>query len=226
MKLQEFVDAGYYINLDYKTGRRAKMEQMLAHYGWQNLVSRISAAQAFDHDVVCGYGTPDWKACVAACATSHAKAVRDAKEKGYSRVLILEDDAAIYEDQLEPAVLKLERALESLSKIPEWDVFLLGSMLLDNELEMAAPGLIRVRSFNGAHAYILNAKAFDAVLRDCPPNDVIPYDHVLLRLNAVFSAYPIVAVQAAEDTSSIGGHACIDPAGFVGSYNKPIQNRG
>lgn len=224
MKFSEFIDAGFYINLDYKTERRQKIERLLQQYGLADLVTRQPAFAAFDRDVVCGYGSQEWADCVEACAKSHAAAITEAKMRGYSRVLILEDDAAVYEDGITLAFAKLDAAVNALSQIQDWDALLLGCNLLDETIEMVDRGLIRVRSFNGAHAYVLNAQAFDKMLALCPPNRVMPYDTGLIELPRIFSPQQCVFVQKSNDTSSIGGHATHNPAGFINSYNKPISN--
>lgn len=226
MKFREFIDAGFYINLDYKTGRRQKIEEMLQQYGLADLFTRQPAFAAFDHDVVCGYGSQEWIDCVTACAKSHAAAILAAKNRGCSRVLILEDDAAVYEDGITPAFAKLDAAVNALSQsqIQDWDALLLGCHLLDESIELVDRGLIRAYSFNGAHAYILNAQAFDKMLARCPPHRIMPYDTALIELPLVFSTQQCVFVQKSDDTSSIGGHEVYNPAGLINSYNKPISN--
>jgi len=64
----------FYINLDKRTDRRTQMETMLDGYDYE----RISAIE--DDDGYIG------------CAKSHIKCIEMAKERGYDKVIILEDD--------------------------------------------------------------------------------------------------------------------------------------
>jgi hypothetical protein len=61
MKLKDFVDKGYYINLDYKVDRNQKTIEELKKYDLLDLVERVSAVQAFNETIKCQYGSDDWK---------------------------------------------------------------------------------------------------------------------------------------------------------------------
>ena len=77
MKIKNFVNKGYYINLDYKTERNEKTRQELENYNLLDLVERVSAVAAFNETVKCDYGSDDWKKCVDGCTQSHLKIIRD-----------------------------------------------------------------------------------------------------------------------------------------------------
>lgn len=65
---------GFYINLDYRTDRRAEVERELEGFGME----RFSAIRHSDG--------------LAGCAMSHVACLKLARERGYPEVLIFEDD--------------------------------------------------------------------------------------------------------------------------------------
>jgi len=223
MKLKDFVDKGYYINLDYKTERNEKTIEELRKNDLLDLVERVSAVKAFEQTIVCEYGSDDWKKCVESCTQSHLKIINDAIEKGYQRILVFEDDIHFYEDGITPAITKIENALDEISKISNWDILYLGGSLLDQYVTLQDKHLIRVGGMNTSHAFILNHTAFEKLksrYHYAYPMDVL----LSANLNPKFSVYPIAVTQRGGDVSDIGGHHSFGPSGFVNSYLKPINN--
>jgi GR25 family glycosyltransferase involved in LPS biosynthesis len=223
MKLKDFVDKGYYINLDYKVDRNQKTIEELKKYDLLDLVERVSAVQAFNETIKCQYGSDDWKKCVDGCSQSHLKIIKNSIDNGHKRILIFEDDIHFYEDGVTPCMDKIESALDELSNISEWDILYLGGSLLDNEITMMNKHLIKVQGMNTSHAYIINHTAFDKILNTY--HYAYPMDILLsVSLNPKFSVYPVAVTQRGGDVSDIGGHDSFGPSGFINSYLKPIKN--
>lgn len=104
-------------------------------------------------------GERDQRKPYAGIARSHQRSVRYAKDKGWDKVLIMEDDV-IY-----PAKEKaLPYINEALKKLPEdWDVILGGVYYLRNEKRINAYWR-KVYEFCALHWYIVNEKAYDTIL--------------------------------------------------------------
>jgi GR25 family glycosyltransferase involved in LPS biosynthesis len=222
MKLNDFVDKGYYINLDYKTERNKKIKQELEKYNLQYLVERVSAVAAFNETVKCEYGSDDWKRCVDGCTQSHLKIINEAKVKNYKRILIFEDDIYFYNGGFTHSIDIIESAIDEI-KDKDWEILYLGGSLLDQYVTQVGRHLIKVDGMNTSHAFILNHTAYDILINKY--HYAYPMD-VLLSANLTkkYSVYPVAVTQRGGDVSDIGGHDSFGPSGFVNSYLKPIQN--
>jgi GR25 family glycosyltransferase involved in LPS biosynthesis len=222
MKLNDFVDKGYYINLDYKTERNEKTKQELKKYNLQYLVERVSAVAAFNETIKCEYGSDDWKKCVDGCTQSHLKIINEAKEKNYERILVFEDDIYLYNGGFTHSIDIIESAINEI-KDKDWEILYLGGSLLDQYVTQVDRHLIKVEGMNTSHAFILNHTAYDILINRY--HYAYPMD-VLLSANLTkkYSVYPVAVTQRGGDVSDIGGHDSFGPSGFINSYLKPIQN--
>jgi GR25 family glycosyltransferase involved in LPS biosynthesis len=222
MKLNDFVDKGYYINLDYKTERNEKTKQELEKYNLQYLVERVSAVAAFNATIKCEYGSDDWKKCVDGCTQSHLKIINEAKEKNYERILVFEDDIYFYNGGFTHSIDIIESAINEI-KDKDWEILYLGGSLLDQYVTQVDRHLIKVEGMNTSHAFILNHTAYDILINRY--HYAYPMD-VLLSANLTkkYSVYPVAVTQRGGDVSDIGGHDSFGPSGFINSYLKPIQN--
>jgi GR25 family glycosyltransferase involved in LPS biosynthesis len=222
MKIIDFVDKGYYINLDYKTERNSKTIKELEDSNLINFVERVSAVAAFNETVKCDYGSDNWKKCVDGCTQSHLKIIREAKEKNYERILVFEDDIYFYNVGYIKSMDIIECAIDEV-KDKNWEILYLGGSLLDQYVTQAGRHLIKVDGMNTSHAFILNNNAFDIILNKY--HYAYPMDILLsANLREKYSVYPVAVTQRGGDVSDIGGHNSFGPSGFINSYLKPIQN--
>lgn len=233
--LWQAVDGVVLINLDSRADRRdAFMENVGCHIPPQKL-RRLSAVLGRD---LPGYGQAPWFAertgeragywaGVAGCTLSHRNAIRLAKEEGWRRVLILEDD--VVPTPQEGAAELLGRALQQLHgpyalywgynrPVPH------GSRFMDGQ----GIGLWRVDGALAAHAYMLSAEVYDLLL-DCLPTDgevwewVARYravdtfymDYLSPELGvAVYALYPTLFSQGSTVSDITGGTedaSCTEP---------------
>jgi len=96
----KFWDAVYVINLDFRQDRWIELQKMAEKAGLN--VERWDATKAADIDLEKHRtGIRVKKTSCIACWSSHVRIYRDALEKGYNRILVLEDDALIPEDLYE-----------------------------------------------------------------------------------------------------------------------------
>lgn len=222
MKIRDFVNKGYYINLDYKTERNEKTKQELENNNLLDFVERVSAVAAFSETVKCDYGSDDWKKCVDGCTQSHLKIIKDAKENNYERILVFEDDIFFYNGGFTNSMDIIESAIDEI-KDKDWEILYLGGSLLDQYVTQDGKHLIKVGGMNTSHAFILNHTAYDTLIdryHYAYPMDVL----LSANLSKKYSVYPVAVTQRGGDVSDIGGHNSFGPSGFINSYLKPIQN--
>lgn len=90
-----------------------------------------------------------------ACLLSHIKAIKIAKSRNYSSIMVLEDDIYFCKD----FISKLSNLL-----IPKYDMIYLGGIISKKKLFFN--DWIRYSNIMGAYGYILNSNLFDIVLNE------------------------------------------------------------
>lgn len=88
-----------------------------------------------------------------ACLLSHIKAIRIAKQRGYTNIMILEDDVYFCDDFIEKI---------SKIKIPKYDMIYLGGII--NQKKIFINNCTKTNGILGAYGYILTSKIFDFIL--------------------------------------------------------------
>lgn len=164
MKLLEFFDRIYVINLPERHDRRQQMTQELAKAGMPLQPGKVElfAAVKMDHaGIFPSIG-------LRGCYMSHLAIYRQAKQLGLRNVLVLEDDLAVSDD-----FKRYETDLIAQLQRSNWDAILFGHLP-----GVGAPPEVRVRPgdpdfatlrsveqpFVGAHFYGVNASAFDRLI--------------------------------------------------------------
>lgn len=144
------------------------------------------------------------------CFISHREIWKHAKEKGYTKVLILEDDAEIIDNAN-------TIFLEAIDSLPEnWDMLYMGQRNYDNlknsrekDGDMAAltghitGSLYEAKRCWLTHAYAINIKAVDHLLEHTKQIDY-PIDGILADVQKnlnVYAFYPSLIVQDATKSS-------------------------
>lgn len=221
MKIQDFADGGFYINLDHRKDKNDVMVNQLKDLGLDGFVERFSAVAAFD--TIDYRVTDNHKMFLLGQATSqsHKNIIQIAKDRGYKNVLVLEDDAVFYKNDV--AISIIEKSLDELSKIEEWDVFFLGANLHDKELNLQSDHLIKCDCCISSHAYILNERCFDKVLANGFDK---PFDVMDIFLNNQFKnkyiTYPATVIQRGGNVTDLGGHISMSEEFWLSHYDKPI----
>ncbi|MEY4370978.1 MAG: hypothetical protein RIQ48_694 [Pseudomonadota bacterium] len=221
MKIEEFVREGFYLNLDRKTKRNQQCIDQLQKYNLNKIIKRVSAIEAFPFEKKCDSLSEDWYKCVRANTESQLNIIKYAKEKKLENVLIFEDDFFFVEDGIINPIEQIEKAIDSI-KFLNWDILYLGGSVMDSQIQMIDLNLIKVDCMLCAHAYILNYKMYNEVIKN--------YNHVCIMDNLLnyvckykYSVYPCMVVQKGDDLSDIGGHPTINPNEYIKSYLKPIK---
>lgn len=158
------VDGILVISLDRRPDRWAAFQGAWAdRLPWDRL-ERLSAV---DGQQLRGFGEKPWFrgrardrvwAGRAGCTLSHRKAMLTARERGWSRVLILEDDATPAADVPCPAVVSEDA----------WDLLYLGGREPEGPFGEARGGAVRIHGALDTHAYIANARVRDWMIEHLP----------------------------------------------------------
>lgn len=146
MALNQF-DAIVYINLTHRRDRKKTLLEELSQL--KVLEEKLYRFEAI-HDFSNGHR---------GCAQSHMKVLELAKEKGWSNVLVLEDDVTFTKDKEE-----IERVISNFFKIfdREWDVFFLGANVFEHE-DIGYEEFKKVLCAQCAHAYAVNCCYFETL---------------------------------------------------------------
>lgn len=171
------IDAVLVINLDDRPDKWEDMQQAWGRYIPGEKLHRISAVKGVE---LPGYLEKPWfrertgaRAVVCAgqagCVLSHRKAVAYAKEKGFQRVLVLEDDIHLNPGIFETFYSALTKViLEQLDK----GILYLGChhdpTVLYKEAEVDNRGIYRISGALGTYAFIIGSGAYDVFLKHYP----------------------------------------------------------
>lgn len=181
------IDAILIINLAHRTDRWERIYSYLEKIGVADKVHRIDAV---DGKILRGYNKRPWfrnqtpehvarmKAGSAGCCQSQKKVVAYAKEKGFQRILMLEDDAEFRDDLKGRAG---EILAELIQDTDAWDMIYLGYyqrlnkyfVAKSEEIDGKPFELCRIRGPLLTHAIVLNCRMFDAWLDQLPGEDNI-----------------------------------------------------
>ena len=118
MKIDQFFQKGYYINLDRRTDRNQQFEEEVSKVGLSHFFERVSG-----HDAI---NEPDPMKKHYYCGSSYMRLFNKIYEEGYERVLIFEDDIMFYNGGAKSAIEIIEDALDEIQNFPDWDMLFLG----------------------------------------------------------------------------------------------------
>ena len=164
MKINNYFDRIYVLNLHRRVSRWKEIENRLKRFGIEH--ERFGATDGSTMKPIWekfnnpNFTTPNYLAC----AISHLSIYRDALEKGYNRILIIEDDVLI------------NKNIHSLfdREIPNWeDIFYLGYIPLSDDQSMwtyhivdryISEGIFIPRNLWGLYAYGLTKNIMQELL--------------------------------------------------------------
>lgn len=118
MKIQDFFQKGYYINLDRRPDRNEFFKNEMSRVGLGDFFERVSAED--------GIVEPDPLKKHYYCAYTHYKLFEKIYNEGHEYVLVFEDDAFFYDGWDKPGIELVENALDEIVNFPDWDMIYLG----------------------------------------------------------------------------------------------------
>lgn len=209
-------DSAHVINLDSRPDRWEKMQASLSQVGISaERFSAISIAQlpspppeslkAFLLQADGPRADAEKKLLATwACLHSHLEVIRQAKDRGDSAVLILEDDCAF-----EPYTRKvLQRVAAQLGQLnADWDMLYLGGTFKKGgQKQRISANLYQMTRIRLAHAYIVSASLYDKILTEAPQSG-LPldwyYSELLSTQARMLMIEPKIAYQREYDLSDI-----------------------
>jgi GR25 family glycosyltransferase involved in LPS biosynthesis len=160
MKIQEFFDAGYYINLDSRDDRNTHITKVLHSANLDIFVQRISAEDG-THEVE-DYMRQHY------CSASHRKIFLDALEKGYKNIVVFEDDFNFYDTDDYKGIENIEAGLSQLKNIEDWDIVYFGGYIFDKIIKKVDTNLLNINTILALHGYGLSTQGMNKLLRHRP----------------------------------------------------------
>ena len=148
----QFIDGVVYINLDNRPDRkRSILHQLQAHDISNDLIHRMPAIL---HQR-CGH---------LGCTRSHIKTFELIQEKGWKRVMVLEDDFSWYVPK-QRALLMIKTFLETYKN--DWDVFMLAYVCNKMDKDTLLPDLVRQsQNATTTSGYIVNSEYLPKLLEN------------------------------------------------------------
>lgn len=232
MKIENFFDEIVYINLDHRADRKQEFETEMEKSG---IINYTRIPGIYPGPVI--PNEPLGRNRHIACGTVHKNIVQYAKDNKLNNILIFEDDTSFYNEGDEPGITIIEKALDDLSKIKDWDLFYLSGLIVDEKLNLVTKNLIKARTVLTTHAYAINSKAYDKILKYNPSIDCAidgwygqqSIDNVEIgTLFSKYVVYPLAVHQRLSlsdcDINSEGNHTMGHGLGvYFDCYSKKIN---
>jgi len=229
MKLFNFIDGAFYINLDH---RKDKNDIFTKHLNYLGIQSSVERQRGITPDEL-GYKLkesgkyPD-EGYSKACAQSQIEIIKKAKKRGLRNVLIFEDDAEFYLSGGYNPLEIIDNAIASLRNIPDWEFFYLGTNpgARDKTFDMVAPNLAKPLEAIANHAMLINNTVFDTILNDSLDTN---FNYIDVYFSNTFKekylAYPLCVMQRCGIINDLGEHnytgLCSDF--WLDMYNKELR---
>lgn len=162
LNINEYFDKIFYINMEKDSDRNLKMIEQFKQYGITNYqrVEGVAPNHEFKAENIALSEIRNFIKCEAKyiiggyfCRASHLKTIQYAKEKGYDRILILEDDALFLEDP--NSLLN-----SNINLLNDWDMLFFGGLVEPHFRNQIVE----------THAYCLNKKLYDDILNMAVPS--------------------------------------------------------
>lgn len=198
MKIFDYIDKAYYINLKSREDRRISFEKRVGDLDIP--VTRIEAIEINSEELENNTGDPRWLNKVSNFYT-HMSVIKRAKEEGLTNVWIFEDDCTFIEDFLN----KAKKCIDELKGL-EWDMFYFGgepNKKATNYLDH----IVEVNGIYGAHSYLVNHTFYDKMLEitDYRNGIDIVYLNYPESLKKYYLSRELLCLQDGQSESDIWG---------------------
>jgi hypothetical protein len=204
--ISSYFDNIYCINLDRRKDRWDRVKKEFDRFDLN--VERFSAIDGGSFDSVniskSNLGKIENNAALS-CLLSHYYVIKDAKLKGYSRILIFEDDVFLSHD--------FEENIKNISNI-DWMMMYLGASQFDwNEIEVL-DGFYKCKNTLGTFAYCLDSSLYDKVLAEFEKKSK-SVDNIFSHIQSKYSdycytIYPNIVISDVSESDIRGGKEMVE----------------
>jgi GR25 family glycosyltransferase involved in LPS biosynthesis len=189
MKIQDFFDAGYYINLDKRVDRREHITSLFNSIGLGDFVERVSAEDGTHESVD--------KVRQHYCSASHKKVYELALERKHKRFVVFEDDFTLHNTDDYFGIDNIEAGLSQLKNIENWDIIHFGGYIIDDVIKKVDTNLLKVNNVLALHGYGVSDTALEKLLKHIPFADSALDGWVGHREHIIkYMIYPMSSYQA------------------------------
>lgn len=192
MSFEEVFPLRFFLNLGRDAGRRGEVE-------WQLMEAGVEAERfpAIDGRRVKNLrGFPDGKA--RARAVTQQLALRKARKRGASAVLLLEDDVVFHPN--------FHALFEELDLPEDWGLLFLGGEHLEGP-EVVGRGIVQVREIRGTHAVAVRASCFREVSKALRKGASLG-SLAKKELTPCYAAFPNLVWQGVKESDYEGAKNC------------------
>ena len=161
MKINEFFQKGYYINLDRRPDRKHLFEQEMEKYGLGGFCERFSGLDAIVE--------PDFIKKHYYCAQTFFNLFKKIYDEGHENVVIFEDDAYFYDEPNQLTGNELvQNALDELQNFPDWDMIYFGGHPI-REVDVVSKTLMKAPTILTLHAVGYKRNVIKRILDEYHP---------------------------------------------------------
>jgi hypothetical protein len=161
MKINEFFQKGYYINLDRRPDRKEQFEQEMVTYGLSGFCERFAGLDSIEE--------PDHIKKHYYCAQTFYNLYKKIYDEGYENVVIFEDDAYFYnEPNQTPGNILVENALDELQNFPDWQMVYFGGHPI-REVDIVSKTLMKSPTILTLHAVGYKRSVIKRILDEYKP---------------------------------------------------------
>lgn len=160
MKIQEFFNKGYYINLDRRPDRNQEFINEMSKHGLIDFLERRSAEDAALQ--------PEIEYKQHFCSYSFYKTFQDAYQKGYERIVVFEDDFVFHDTEESKGIDNIEKGLDQLGDIKDWDIVYFGGYIFDKEVHQVTPNLLKADTILTLHGYGVSRQGLEKLIEFKP----------------------------------------------------------
>lgn len=189
MKITDFFDKIYCINLEHRTDRWELALKEFKKIGIENDVTRFNGVYNKDNGNL-------------GCTLSHYNVIKDAKDNNYERILIFEDDVLFLDND----VSLIENTLDQLNNI-NYDIFYLGATVAPNVgfFIKESENLLKTNFAYTTHSYSVTSKNYDFILKNVVNYNIIDvfYNQFIVPLGKSYVVNPMLTIQQANNFSNI-----------------------
>lgn len=210
MKINEFFNKGFYINLDRRLDRKQQFENEVSKVGLLDFFERFSA-----HD---GSHETDPMKRHYYCGSSYINLFRKILNEGYEKVLIFEDDIVFYNEGSKPAIQIMEQALDEIQNFSDWDLLYFGGH--PSEILYKVSDILSIpQGVLTTHAVGYTRKGIEKIIKYKPFSDSAIDGWISVRPQIRKYITNELAISQSDGDSDLDASGkSVGPFGFANSY--------